>query len=99
MTEQYNPSLSAERINRLLEEQRTRLHDRLLFGAKQIMQSGYPLGRAGFATKIEQLQQLKMNHERNLQVIQGNSWPGDKVRAQRELLEEDKLEREVFGDA
>ena len=97
MAEQLNPQMSAERGNRFLSQQMERFRARLLYAVRNCIQDGYFIGTADYKDKSEKLQQLLQNHQRNLQIIYGNSWEGDKIRAQRELIDEQKLSEEMLG--
>ena len=97
MIGQLNPSLAAERANKLIMAQYERFKDRLSYGAQNLMQSGYLVWQTEYTNKLAELQDLVSRHQRNLEILSTNSWEGDKIRAQKELIDEAKLTDELLG--
>ena len=92
---ELNPNVAAEKLNTFVELGLDLVKEYLDYGLRNWMQSGYPLGATPYQSKDTELQALQQRHERNLEVLFGQYYEGDRIRAERELLREKALTEAV----
>jgi len=93
-----DPVLDPERQNHIAREGIGHYKDSVRLLLTNLYPNGRIAGDEPYQSKMEELVALLQNHDFNLTMATQDPLDGNRARAQRELLREEQLRREVFSD-
>ena len=92
-----DPILDPDVQHRVLERQMQHFRDSLELLFKNFFPRGKMVGQIPETDKVRELSGLIVVHDRNVSVaVDANALPGDRERANDELLREEELSREIL---
>ncbi len=94
-----DPILDPAVYNRVTEQAVQHYEDTLRLLIQNIFPRGYMAGQEPETDKLVELSQLISSHDHHLSVAADpNALPGDRMRANKELLREQELRNELFNE-